>query len=701
MITFVSLLWLFGAVALAPPSFDEVRARWQPSDVRILDRHGTLIHEVRVDARRRRLAWTGLGDISPALLTAVLTSEDHRFDGHGGVDALAVTAAAWQRMRGGPARGASTITMQVAALLDPALERGRGIRTFGQKWTQMRRAWGLEARWSKTQILEAYLNLVTFRGELQGVAAGAAILFGKAPHGLDAEEAAVLAVLLRAPNAAPDAVARRVMRLVGGRADAVAAAVARASAVARGTGPRVTLAPHAAARLVRGRAGGAPVVEGAQIPSTRDRDAQQAATAALHRHLTEVRARHVDDGAVLVVDNASGEVRAYVGSSGPLSEARWVDGVQASRQAGSSLKPFLYGLAIEQRLLTAASLLDDSPLEIPVSGGLYRPQNYDDRFRGLVSVRTALASSLNVPAVRALGLLGEDALVTHLRRLGFAGLHESGSFYGPALALGSADVSLWELVTAYRVLATGGRGGRLTLTSAPRMDATLLSPASAFLIADILADRESRSATFGLENALATPFWTAVKTGTSKDMRDNWCVGFSERYTVGVWVGNFSGEPMWNVSGTTGAAPVWRDVMLWLHREVPSRAPAAPPGLVRMPVALARSAEPAREEWVLEGTEPIVSEMRIAAPRPAIIAPATGTRIAIDPDIPSARQRVTFEARHVTADARWVLDGAAVGVGPIVLWPPRPGRHTLPLVDADGRVRDTTSFDVRGPASSD
>ena len=164
------------------------------------------------------------------------------------------------------------------------------------------------------------------------------------------------------------------------------------------------------------------------------------------------------------MDNATGGVLAYVGSAGDASSARWVDGVRARRQAGSTLKPFLYALALDERLVTPASLVEDSPVEILVSGGLYRPQNYDERFLGLVSVRTALASSLNVPAVRTLGLVGDEVFAQRLRRLGFEGLREGGDFYGPSLALGSADVSLWELVNAYRTLANSGRWSRLRLT---------------------------------------------------------------------------------------------------------------------------------------------------------------------------------------------------------------------------------------------
>ena len=694
MISVISFLAMFASLALAPPAFDDIRAAWRPSDIRVLDRHGAVVHEVRVDIRRRRLAWTAVNDVSPALIDAVLAAEDRRFGGHRGVDGRALAAAAWQRVRHGSVRGASTITMQVAAMVDPALGRSRGARTAAEKWRQMRLAWGLEARWSKRQILETYLNLVTFRGELQGVAAGAAVLFDKSPHGLDDGEAAVLAALLRAPNAAPEHVARRAARLQTAPTASVAAAATRAGMTAAGTGPRVSLARHAATRLVRGQTGAG------DVSSTLDLDVQRTASAALVRHLSEVRGRHVEDGAVLVVDNASGEVLAYVGSSGSLSSAPLVDGVQAPRQAGSTLKPLLYGLALDEKRLTAAALVDDSPLEIAVSNGLYRPHNYDERFRGLVSVRTALASSLNVPAVRTLRLVGEEPFVGHLRRLGFP-LREAGSFYGPALALGSADVTLWDLVGAYRMLANAGRAGTLTLTrDADRLPGhRALSPAAAFVTADVLADRESRSVTFGLENVLATPFWTAVKTGTSKDMRDNWCIGFSRRYTVGVWVGNFSGESMWNVSGMTGAAPIWRDVMMWLHRETPSVPPTAPTGLIRARVAAA-DGEPSRDEWFLAGTEPPSPTTRAAVAAPAIVAPVRGTRIAIDPDIPATHQRVAFEARHAAPDTRWLLDGVDVGRGSLVLWPLHPGRHTLAIVDRDGQIHDTTQFDVRG-ASAD
>src|SRR5262249_46648392 len=278
------------------------------------------------------------------------------------------------------------------------------------------------------------------------------------------------------------------------------------------------------------------------------------------------------------------------------SHARHVDGVRAKRQPGSALKPLLYGLALDLRLLTPASLIEDTPLEIAVPDGLYRPQNYDEHFRGPVTLRTALAASLNVPAVRTLQLVGTETFVQQLKRLGFAGMVERGDYYGPALEVGSADVSLWELTNAYRTLANGGMWSSLRLTpDEPAASATrVYSEPATFLISNILSDRASRSPTFGLDNPLATRFWSAVKTGTSKDMRDNWCVGYSRRYTVGVWVGNFSGQPMADVSGVTGAAPIWLEVMSWLPRETASPPPDPPAGVEAATVAPPRAVGPPR-----------------------------------------------------------------------------------------------------------
>jgi penicillin-binding protein 1C len=682
-----------GAARPIEPSFEQVRGSFRPSERSVLDRHGRVVHETRIDPTQRRFAWVGLADISPALRDAVVSSEDGRFFSHHGVDFAAGALAAFGWLTGGGRRGASTITMQLAALIDEDLRRGNRPRSLGAKWRQMRRAWRLETTWTKNELLEAYLNLATFRGEVAGVGAASAVLFGKSPHALTRAEAAVMASLIRSPNATPEALVRRVRSLAAGgppRAE-LDEAVARALAGDAEIRTRVTLAPHAARRLL-------PLGSGTdRVPSSLDLDLQLVARAALRRNLLALRERRVGDGAVLVIDNESGDVLAYVGSSGGLSASPHVDGVQARRQPGSTLKPFLYALAIERELLTAASLLDDAPLEIAVATGLYRPENYDGMFRGLVSLRTALAGSLNIPAVRTLQLIGEDAFVEHLRDLGFAGLTRPASYYGPALALGGAEASLWEIANAYRTLANGGVAGDLRLGGGEQAAAArrIYSNETAFITAGILADREARTITFGLESVLATPFWTAVKTGTSKDMRDNWCVGFSRRYTVAVWAGNFSGFPMADVSGISGAAPVWLEIMQWLHRDRTSDEPPPPRGVERGVVRFAAAGEAPRREWFRAATTPAADQM-LARHRPRIVAPTDATIIALDPEIPVSQQRVAFEASGDEA-ITWVLDGTRLAAAtPFVLWRPAPGDHELAIMDAAGRPVDRISFRVRG-----
>jgi len=715
------LLWLeIGAPDLPIPTFPQARAAFRPSDARLLDRHGEVIHERRIDPHGRRLDWTPLDQISPALIAAVIASEDRRFYAHGGVDFRAIAGAVAHAMGGARLRGASTITMQVTTLLEGAPGRTPRPRTLSSKWRQMRRAWTIEHGWTKREILEAYLNLATFRGELQGVAAASGAIFGKAPHGLLDGESLVLAALLRSPGAGRAALTRRAETLGrllrrGTDPDAIASAVARALDAPTGSPPRIALAPHAARILLRPGSGAITV------RSTLDAGLQRFASETLRRQLLAVGDRRVRDGAVLVTDNRTGDVLAYVGGSGDLSSARFVDGIRARRQAGSALKPFLYGLAFERRILTPASILEDSPLDVPVAGGLYRPRNYDETFLGPVTARTALASSLNVPAVRTLELVGEETFARRLRDLGFAGLTEAGDFYGPALALGSADVSLWELVNAYRTLANGGGAGSLRMIdpgAAPPPGRRVFPEAATFLVSSILSDRESRSATFGLESVLATRGWTAVKTGTSKAMRDNWCVGYSRRYTVGVWVGNFSGEPMRDVSGITGAAPVWSEMMERLEADAQSGPPDPPPGVISVGGRGARqivstrasrgtSGEPRvapgteTREWFLRGTEPDSSPRPFASPMPGIIAPASRSIIALDPDIPPDRQRLVFEAEGTDATMRWVLDGRSIGRAAIpYAWAPRPGKHALTLADAARRPLDTVTFEVRGDRSS-
>jgi penicillin-binding protein 1C len=722
----------------ATPRFEEIKSTFQPSDVRVVDRNGELLHNLRADKTVRRGQWVPLADMSPALRTAMVLSEDKRFYEHSGVDWRAVSAAAWGNVWNTKTRGASTITMQLAGLLDEDLKSTAGGRSVVQKLGQTVSAQLLERSWRKDQILEAYLNNVPFRGEMVGIDALSRTLFGKAAHGLDDREAAVTAALVRAPNARAAVVAQRacgVLKVMQPtvKTDCVGLDLYVTAALQRKEFDASSgIAPHVARRVLS--AGSVRTGEGRSVTTTLRAPLQRFAVQTLDRHLRELQSRHVEDGAVVVLDNATGAVLAWVGSSGELGRSGEVDFVTALRQPGSTLKPFLYAQAIAERRLTAASLLEDSPTHIQTAGGLYIPQNYDHQFKGWVSVRTALGSSLNVPAVRTLVMVSPDAFAKQLKTLGLP-LKEAGDFYGYSLALGSAEVSLLNLTNAYRSLANGGRASPTYITAPTPLtvrpelvegavglkastgsartvvvqSVQAIDPRAAFIVSDILSDTNARARTFGSDSVLATRFWSAVKTGTSKDMRDNWAVGYSQRYTVGVWVGNASGAAMWDVSGTTGAAPVWAAVMQFLHRNEASKAPSAPANLVQTQTQFSQNGssamEAARQEWFLVGTEQSQFAInKIAAkstnmPATAvnnakITSPVSGTIIALDPDIPPNRQRVSFEAEGV--NLAWLIDGKPFAKGNFAKWLPWPGRHVVQLVDAKGVKLDEIRLEVRG-----
>jgi penicillin-binding protein 1C len=704
-------LCLAAQASWALPRFDEVKAGYRSSETLLLDRDGVVLQRLRTDATVRRGQWVPLPEVSPALRQALLLSEDKRFYEHSGVDWRAVSAAAWGNLWNRKTRGASTLTMQLAGLLDEA-DAGRaqgGRRSLGQKVSQAISAQNLEQRWRKDQILEAYLNLLPLRGELVGLDALSRTLFDKAPQGLNEREAAITAALVRAPNASAQQVAHRacgVLRELHPEPDSALCEdlyLSTADALKRRAfETSAGIAPHAARQLIKPGVGAVP----ATVRSSLRAPLQRMAQAALQRQLRELQGRNVADGAVLVLDNASGEVLAWVGSSGELSHAAEVDGVLAQRQAGSTLKPFLYAQAIAEQRLTAASLLEDSATQIPTASGLYIPQNYDHQFKGYVSVRTALGASLNVPAVRTLVMVSPDAFHHTLGRVGLP-LRESGDYFGYSLALGSAEVPLLNLTNAYRTLANGGRFSATSLTrtdlrnSAAPSFTPALDPRAAYIVSDILSDANARARTFGSDSLLATRFWTAVKTGTSKDMRDNWAIGYSQRYTVGVWVGNANGQPMWDVSGTSGAAPVWAAVMGYLHQREPSHAPTPPAGLARVHTEFGNGLEAARDEWFIPGTEQTRMALRdaparlAAADRPArITAPAAGTIVALDPDIPPQHQRLAFTADG--SQVRWRIDGKPLASGPQALWLPWPGKHVVQLADARGTVLDEIKIEVRG-----
>lgn len=699
------------------PTFESARSTAFSSEATLLDRHGLEIQRLRLDNKRRMLDWVPLSNVSTTFQSAILAAEDKRFYWHPGIDPIGAVSALFDNFQRAHGRGASTITMQLANIL--AESGGYGMQHgWMSKLRQIRYALAIELHWSKREILEAYLNLVSFRGELVGIDAASRGLLAKGPAGLDYADAAVLASLVRAPNASRIAIARRACTtlkavnietsLADGKRN-IANLCERTAFIAASL-PQYPYpmqgadeAPHLARRILK--------KPGEKVTVTLDASLQRFAHDTLRTHLAELRNQNVEDGAVVVLDNASGEVLAYVGSSGDLSGAPEVDGVVALRQPGSTLKPFLYGLAIDQGWLNASSVLDDSPLALTTPSGLYIPQDYDRNFHGAVSVRYALGSSLNVPAVRALTMVGVDHFLNTLRELGLSNLTQEADHYGFGLALGGAETTLLQLTNAYRTLANNGQWSPTSFNlvkenaSIPKANAELqqvkqvLSAQASFVIADILADPTARSLTFGLSSPLSTNTWAAVKTGTSKAMRDNWAVGFTDRYTIGVWVGNFSGAPMWDVSGVTGAAPVWRDIVEYLHQSTPSVKPLPPQGVVHQQVTYRPAIESSRGDWIVKRSDSehksIVLDIKRALPM--LVAPPDSAIIAPDPDIPERRQALLLQSNGVT-NTCLKLDSHPVGkcgVAKVLIPLPLPGRHELTLSDSQGNVVDTHHFEVR------
>lgn len=709
LLLLAALALLVAVLSASVPSFAQVKASTLGSEAELLDRHGEVISRLRLDHQRRLLGWVSLNQVSPVMQRAILVAEDKRFYQHPGLDPLATVSALLDNLQRSRARGASTISMQLAKLL----QTDSSGHAWLAKLQQVRLALALEWHWSKAQILEAYLNRVGFRGELVGIEAAARGLLAKGLDGLGDMDAAILAALVRAPGASRSQIARRACStLKAMQADAHIAKNTPSTDTCEALEMRALMlpdrayampgladAPHLAQRLLR--------QPGQRLQVTLDASLQRFALQTLRTHLAALSKQNVEDGAVVVLDNASGEVLAYVGSSGDFSAASEVDGVMALRQPGSTLKPFLYATALDQGWLNASSVLDDSPLALTTPSGLYIPQNYDRHFLGAVSVRHALGSSLNVPAVRTLTLVGMEHFLQVLRNAGLDSLQQQAEHYGYGLALGGGETNLLQLSNAYRMLANHGEWRPLKFQAVePAVPSRqVLSAGASFIISDILADSTARITTFGLSSPLSTQGWAAVKTGTSKAMRDNWAIGYSERYTVGVWVGNFSGSSMWDVSGITGAAPVWRDVMEYLHRDQASHAPAAPPGVVRQQLSYRPAIEASRQEWVLQppGTSPAASVASsvvievIGSAAPRLIAPPNSAIIAPDPDIPQGRQSVLLQASG-HQDSCLHLDGKAVaacGKQQVLVPLPLPGKHQLTLTDSQGQLLDQHQFEVR------
>lgn len=667
------------------PTYSAVRNSYRSSDGTLLDVHGRFLQTIRFDTKERKLAWVEEGEIPETLFLALLLQEDKRFFEHSGVDSIAILGAVRDRLFGTSKRGASTISMQLAGIF---LKTKPGRRSFSDKWNQIRFAREMEETWKKNEILTAYLNLAQFRGELRGLRSASRGIFHKEPSALSDTESILLVSMLPFPGASAEVLAKRSCILAKKirKEDLCTSFEKSASlAVSKSTGLPSTggIAYHAAQKFFRENSGF--LENNGKQKTTIDFDLQWKVTELAKNILDGLKNQNVSETGVVVLDNASGAIVAYVGNL-PESKSFYVDAIQSRRQAGSTLKPFLYALAFDQSVLKPDSILEDSPFEWNAVSGIYRPSNYSDAYHGKVEAKFALASSLNIPAIHVLDLVGVPTFVQRLQELGIQNLERS-DFYGASLALGTADVTLLELTNAYRTLANGGMYSQSSLVPSIARQTLqefseegnhwtrVYSVESSSTLGEILSNREYRSLSFGLNNHLSTRFFTAVKTGTSQDMRDNWCIGYSKKFTVGVWVGNMDGSPMRDVSGVTGAAPIWNAVMNLLQ-------------------------ERESENWNAPKEAQRQSPVRTvsdSSPIPKILIPGNDTIFALDPDIPEGRQKLRFSASVFENGYQWILDGKNLKEAheKETFWKPEKGFHILSLRDRNGKIVDSVVFEVR------
>lgn len=717
LLTAVSLLWAGYC------SLDLIENPLKPGgevshrSIRVEDREGRLLREFLSD-RDTRSQWTSLEKMSPYLVKAALAAEDSRFFHHPGVDPLAVARAFFQNIKHWKVvSGASTITMQLVRLINP------GPRNLKQKAREAILALRLEKSYSKSRILEEYLNRAPFGNLSYGAAAASNLYFGKSASNLSPAEAAFLMSLPKSPTILNPyrnleaALKRRnhiltLMEKEGylGREEA---ARARLENIGLSVVKNNFRAPHFVTfiqKRINNRSD-------SRVRTTINLELQSKIELLTRQAVDQAEENGISQAAVLVMDHRTREVLAWVGSADFFGqEDGQNDGVLALRQPGSAVKPFTYAAALDS-VLTAASIIDDRQVEYGLKSGVYSPTNYDDRFHGEVFLRTALASSLNIPAVKVMERVGLPRVYEKMKAAGLHSLDREPDFYGLGLTLGSGDVSLLELANAYATLASGGLYLDPAFTLPLPEDGggkRVFSEQAAYLITDILSDDAARTLGFGRDSLLALPFPAAAKTGTSKNFRDNWTVGYTSSIVVAVWAGNFDSRPMGRVSGITGAGPLWRNVMRLASEYYPAKDFLRPEGLVDIEICTESGlqAGPAcpnkRSEIFIKGRTPggyclrhnlsaktgkTIPSVNEKNKKPAILNPGPGEQYLYDPGIEKEFQNLTVKIRAPKS-----LDSAVLyvngieykkispGPGPVknVLWPLEIGVQTFKLVGMAG-----------------
>ncbi|MDZ8029167.1 MAG: penicillin-binding protein 1C [Nostoc sp. DedQUE11] len=679
-----------------------------------------------------------LNQVSPQFIQAILAAEDASFYEHGALDMKAVVRAIKEAIHAKRiVSGASTITMQLARMLEPV------PRTFSGKMQEIWLSWRLVAGMNKDEILSAYINRLPMGGNIYGVEAAARTYFSIPASDLNLAQASLLAAIPNNPTyfnpyehwerlkQRQKYVLNR-MVLEGYVSEAMAARTSTEKVVFQSRQQGIIAAPHFLFWLAN-QFDKTQTKENSVIRTTINRPLQQFVEAQVQQVISSLAGNNVHDAAALVIDNHTGEVLAYVGSPDYFNEAKLGrnDGVQALRQPGSTLKPFVYELALEKNLIRPNTILADVPARYAIPGAkLYSPTDYTESFLGPVRVRIALANSLNVPAVRVLEKVGVENFLERLHELGFEHLNQTPEHYGLGLTLGSGEVSLWELARAYLTIARQGDAIPLVsiFSNSPIPRDAMNRVSTNFplsnqriwqLITSILSDNHARATAFGVDSVLNLPFPAAVKTGTSSNFRDTWTVGFTTDYTVATWVGNFNGEPMRQVSGVTGAAPLWNRIMLHLHEYKEPEGFTSPESLIQLPVCAISGLKPTpdctsvvQEYFYPEDKNNYEAENKFDLPPEydewlakqqrshlisdnlRILSPHHGDLFLLYPG-EAGQQKLEFKlAGNKSAPVEWWLNGEKLDTNSAnsLFWNLRPGKWTLEA--RSGEMKDKISFQV-------
>jgi penicillin-binding protein 1C len=676
----------------------------------LLDCRGREISELASPEARTQFP-VALEQMGPWLPRITVALEDRRFFEHRGVDWRASVAACGRNLRSHRiVSGASTITQQLVKLAV-----GRERRSWNGKLKEGIAAWKLERRWSKQRILSEYLNRSSYGNRRIGPEAAARAYFGKPARDLTLSEAIFLAGLPQAPTRFnpwrhPEEANRKYARSLRRLADLGIITAHQQSLLAEP--PKIARSdpPHFAPHFVDAVVARNHRLHGT-VRTTLDLDLQSTIEHLVRSHLSALNRHDITQAAVVVLENATGAIRAMVGSENYAVSQ--INCATQPRSCGSTLKPFVYLDAIDKRLFTAASLLPDTPDAIRNEYADYDPQNYSHHYFGPVRLREALGCSLNVPAVFVLSQLGARPTFYQLQKWGF-NFPQGLADYGAGFVLGNAETRLVDLAAAYAGLARGGTAMSAKFLASEHQPITRIASSEATaIITDILCDNDARQKSFGLRSPLAFEQRVAAKTGTSSGFRDTWTVGFDKEHTVAVWAGNFDGRPMRDMFAVRAATPLWAAVMQELLRvDHPLDPPAENEELRRSAICKTTGLLPSRfsnstmNELFLAGTEPrensanyyansgtlilpdayarwcvshdntmgahVRSDFRITSPPP-------NARYQIDPVLPASQQMVEMTAA-CASEVEWFVNGERVT-------PDHDGRFFWRLASGEWNVR--------------